>query len=162
MKRSLVLLLVLPLVLCAFACGGRTPSQEASVSKDKTDDSYDGELIISGPALEGFIKLYCTNKSKATGGLLTVHDAASNADLKLKLAKVRPADPQPETSPGHFYVCADMTDESGGTYDVDFVYKKTPRGIEISEILVHKDPTHTHYDWVQGKENRFWVRQPQG
>lgn len=146
------------LLACAFAlsllasCKGAPPKEQAA-------SMYEGELKLTAPALEGFIKVYCATRSKGTDGLV-VHDAEKNQDLLMKLGTVRAVDPAPETSPGHYYITAEMMDQQGASYDVDFLYKKTERGIEVSEVLIHKAPDRTRYEWVKDDKGRFWVRQP--
>lgn len=157
--RLLTLTSILLLIVLVPACGGGGPKAPLH---DKRDDSFDGELIITPPALEALIKVYFATKSKEQDGWMLVHDDQANADLKMKLDKVHAVDPAPETSPGHFYVRADMTDATGSTYGVDFVYKKTSRGIEVGEVLIAKSPDKTRYEWVKDPAGRFWVRQPMG
>lgn len=148
--------------LCSLACAlGMclvVACQKGTPPPDKPQ-SYDGELVLTPPALEGFIKVYFASKAKGQDRMV-VHDQDSNADLKLKLESVHAQDPAPETSPGHYYICAEMTDEAGASFDVDFLYKKTSRGIEVSDVLIHKSKDTTRYEWVKDQAGRFWVREP--
>ncbi len=154
-RNSILLLLTLVVVVASSACGHAKEAPPAS----REPASYDGELIVTPAAMEGFLKIYVATAAKSTGGFIEVADPDAAAPLKLELKEVHKGETLSSTGPGTFFVCADMADDKGNAYDVDFLTKKTARGIDVVETVLHKKPGKTFHEWVRDAKG-VWARQP--
>jgi len=140
-------------VACATGCTGKPPA-EASRQKEPPAE---GEVIVTPPAMAGFVRAYVSMKSRSEGdkdGFMTVHDDKAQTDLKLKLKPLDNADMLP-MGMGIYSTCAPMEDASGAVYDVDFISSKTDRGMSITETSIHKTPTETRYEWAKNEREVF-------
>ena len=146
------------LALMAAACGGGGGTAEKTPDGGLPTPEPGQALVITPQALARFLEVYVAEESGKGGGWLEVPDPATGADLRLKLRKVHDQDMVP-IGPDAFSQCADMGDESGRVYDVDFLVKKTARGVDVTEVLLHRTPDAARYEWVEEQPGQ-WIRKP--
>ena len=101
------------------------------------------------------ITLYIEQDSKLKGGYFLVYDAEEKKPLALKLDKVH-RDRLSGLGGGVYFACTDMKSDGGVVYDLDFFMKQTPRGIETTEVSVHKKAGKPRYGWKE--DNGVWKK----
>ncbi len=102
-------------------------------------------------AIEGYIKKDAALK----GGYFTVYDAQAKAPLALTLDKVH-QDKLAQVSDGLYFACSDFKATDGKMYDLDFFMKGTDSGLEVSEVMIHKEAGNARYGWVE--KDGIWTR----
>ncbi len=102
-------------------------------------------------AIEGYIQ----KDTALKGGFFCVYDAQAKAPLALKLDKVH-QDKLAKVSDGLYFACSDFKTADGKTYDLDFFMKATDSGLEVSEVMIHKEAGVARYGWVE--EGGVWTR----
>jgi hypothetical protein len=101
------------------------------------------------------ITAYIEQDSKLKGGYFLVYDALDKAPLALKLDKVH-KEKLASLGNGVYFACTDMKTDGGAVYDLDFFMKRTARGIETTEVAVHKKAGKPRYGWKE--ENGVWKK----
>jgi len=128
------------------------PKQEA---KAKAGEHPKAEVTVTTEMMAEAIKGYIDNDTALKGGYFFVHDAKTNAPLTLKLDKVH-RDKLAKVSEKLYFACTDFKATNGKTYDLDFFMEATDSGLEVSEVMIHKESGNPRYRWVE--EGGVWGR----
>ncbi len=91
---------------------------------------------------------YIDEDSKLKGGYFLVYDTVDKKPLQLQLLKVHEAK-LATLGNGVYFACTDMKAASGTVYDLDFFMKQTDKGIETTEVTVHKKSGKPRYAWKE-------------
>lgn len=77
-------------------------------------------------------------KANDIKGEYVLYDALRGKVLRMKLDRLH----EGIVSKGDFYVsCADFSDASGNTYDIDFMVAGDEKGLSVYQAIVHQDKT---------------------
>lgn len=102
------------------------------------------------------ITQFVENDAKLRGGYFLFHDEKEGMPLALTLDKVH-KDKLSKVAEGTYFACSDFKSKDGKTYDLDFFLKETGSGLQVSEIMVHKEDGKARYGWLE--EKGVWKRQ---
>lgn len=90
------------------------------------------------------VEAYVETESRKSGGFFTVQDDKLNKNWKLKLVRIHKKNIA-QLAKDRFFACADFSEGSNWlsrffatTVDLDFYVRKTSRGWEVEDVLVHK------------------------
>ncbi len=144
---NIIVLLIFSLAAGAFA--QEHPKQEHPKEHPKGAAAVTKEGLAE--AIEGYIK----KDTALKGGYFCVYDEKAKAPLALKLDKVH-QDKLSRVSDDLFFACSDFKATDGKTYDLDFFMKATDVGLEVSEVMIHKEAGIARYGWVE--EDGVWSR----
>jgi hypothetical protein len=125
------------------------PKQEHPKEHPKTSAAVTKEAMAE--AIENYIK----KDSALKGGYFTVYDAQAKAPLALTLDKVH-QDKLAKVSDGLYFACSDFKATDGKMYDLDFFMKGADSGLEVSEVMIHKEAGNPRYGWVE--KDGVWTR----
>jgi len=92
------------------------------------------------------ITRYIDQDSKLKGGSFLIYDAEEKKPLMLKLERVH-KERLSTLGGGLYFACTDMKHGDGTVYDLDFFMKRTPRGVETTEVAIHKKAGKPRYAW---------------
>jgi len=145
---GMVVLLVFSLAADAFTQEHPEHPKEGAKTK-KAAVTVTKEMMAE--AIEGYIK----KDSALKGGYFTVYDAQAKAPLALKLDKVH-QDKLANVSEGLYFACSDFKATDGKMYDLDFFMKTADSGLEVSEVMIHKEAGNPRYGWME--EGGVWKR----
>jgi len=124
------------------------PSQGEKPSAEKADTMTLDQLADA-------ITLYISQDSKLKGGYFLVYDTEDKKPLVLKLDKVH-RERLSSLGGGVYFACTDMKTDDGMVYDLDFFMKRTPHGIETTEVSIHKKAGKPRYGWKD--EDGVWKK----
>lgn len=145
---SIVVLLIFGLAAGALAQEHpEHPKEEANAKK--------AEVTVTKEMMAKAITDYIKKDSALKGGYFTVYDAKAKAPLALKLDKVH-QDKLAKVNEGLYFACSDFKATDGKTYDLDFFMKAGDSGLEVSEVMIHKEAGEPRYGWVE--EDGVWSR----
>ncbi|MCI0694824.1 hypothetical protein L0337_22805 [candidate division KSB1 bacterium] len=144
---GMVALLIFSLATGAFA--QEHPAEHPKEGAKKAAVTATKEMMAE--AIEGYIKKDAALK----GGYFTVYDAQAKAPLALKLDKVH-QDKLAKVSDGLYFACSDFKATDGKMYDLDFFMTGTDSGLEVSEVMIHKEAGAPRYGWVE--KDGVWTR----
>jgi hypothetical protein len=105
--------------------------------------------------LANAITLYIQQDTKLKGGYFLVWDAEEKKPLALKLDHVH-RERLASLGGGVFFACTDMKTDDGMLYDLDFFMKRNPKGIETTDVSIHKKAGKPRYGWKE--ENGVWTK----
>ena len=104
-----------------------------------------------------FLEGHLAETTKASDGLLTVHDAKAEIDRRLRLDKIH-RERLAKTAEATYFVCADFKDTDGTVFDLDFWVEQGSNGLQVAETMIHKEEGEPRYTWHQ--EGDVWMRKP--
>lgn len=110
---------------------------------------------VSAETLAEAISAYIQNDSALKGGYFSIYDAAAGKPLLLTLDRVH-RDRLSRVAEGLYFACSDFKTPEGKTYDLDFFMRNTDRGLQVTEITIHKEEGKARYNWVE--EDGVWKR----
>lgn len=96
------------------------------------------------------IQAYVADDCKLKGGKFLVRDAEANKVLELTLAKVH-EDKLASLGGGIYFACADFQASDGHLYDLDMFMREGERGLEMTDVSVHKVDGEARYGWEEEK-----------
>ena len=102
-----------------------------------------------------FLEGHLAETTKASDGLLTVHDEKAEIERKLRLDKIH-RERLAKTAEATYFVCADFKDTAGTVFDLDFWVKQGGDGLEVAETMIHKEEGKPRYTWYQ--DGDVWKR----
>ncbi|HEX9652108.1 MAG TPA: hypothetical protein VGA99_00225 [bacterium] len=147
---SIIVLLIFGLAAGAFAQEHpEHPKQEHPKEHPKGAGNVTTESLAE--AIAGYIK----KDTALKGGYFCLYDANAKAPLALKLDKVH-QDKLAKVNEGLYFACSDFKATDGKMYDLDFFMKATESGLEVSEVMIHKEAGSPRYGWVE--EGGVWTR----
>lgn len=101
------------------------------------------------------IKAFVAQDSKLKGGLFLVQDSKANKTLQLTLDKVH-EERLASLGGGVYFACADFRASDGIVYDLDMFMQDGEKGLEMTEISVHKENGEARYSWVE--QDGVWTK----
>ena len=116
------------------------------------------EHPTAAPTIEDvamFLESHCAEATKASGGLMTIHDEKAGIDRELRLDKIH-RERLAKTGEATYFVCADFKDSSGKVFDLDFWVKQGHHGLMVAETMIHKEDGEPRYTWQQ--DGDVWNR----
>jgi len=118
----------------------------AGSGKEEGKPSTEGKTEVTSESLAKFTEGYIKEKSK--DGVFSVYDRITKKTLALTLDKVHDSKLR-KTKPDEHLVCADLKDNEGKVYDVDFFVKQTGQALKIDKrsVKVHKIAGEERYSW---------------
>lgn len=119
------------------------------------------------------IEDYVLRRARLSGGTFLTYDAGNGQVLSLKLDKVH-RERLAHTGPRTYFACTDLkvslpeglrdseavAGPQGKVYDLDFWVKQTREGLQVTEVMVHKEAGVARYNWVE--EDGVWKTVPAG
>ena len=142
--------IVAVVTLALFFVGTSALAQEHPEHPEKKEEAKQGITLDElGDAITRFIE----RDAKLKGGHFLVYDVAEKKPLMLQLEKVH-KDRLSSLGGGVYFACTDMRSSEGTVYDLDFFMKQTERGIETTEVAIHKKTGKARYGWKE--ENGVW------
>lgn len=143
-------LVVLPFSLAAGAFAQEHPEHPKEGAKTKK-----AAVTVTKETMAEAIESYISKDSALKGGYFCVYDAQAKAPLALTLDKVH-QDKLAKVSEGLYFACSDFKATDGRMYDLDFFMKATESGLEVSEVMIHKEAGNPRYGWVE--KDGIWTR----
>ena len=110
---------------------------------------------VSMTELSRAIKAFVAQDSKLKGGLFLVWDSKANKSLELTLDKVH-EERLASLGGGVYFACADFQASDGIIYDLDMFMRQGDKGLEMTEISVHKENGEARYGWVE--QDGIWTK----
>jgi len=148
---SMTVLLVLCLTVSAVAQEHPEHPKEGVKAEEHPKGTASVTKEMMAEAIQGYI-----NKDAALkGGFFFVYDPKAKAPLTLKLDKVH-RDKLARVSDDLYFACTDFKATDGKIYDLDFFMKATESGLQVSEVMIHKEAGAPRYSWVE--EGGVWKR----
>ncbi|TAK64987.1 MAG: hypothetical protein EPO24_02965 [Bacteroidetes bacterium] len=123
--------------------------------KDASKDSPNKEVKVTKELIGDAISSYISNDAMLKGGYFTYYDKVTKTPLVLTLDKVH-KDKLAVVDEGLYFACTDFKATDGKMYDLDFFMKLGKKGLEVSEVMVHKVEGEPRYGWYE-KEGK-WIR----
>jgi hypothetical protein len=111
---------------------------------------------ITRESLATAITDYVNKESDLKGGYFLFFDKQQNKPLALTLANVH-KDRLATLGDGVYFACADFKDTGGDMYDLDIFMKQGTKGLDVTDISVHKKNGEARYDWVE--KDGVWSKQ---
>jgi hypothetical protein len=142
-------------MLLIFGLAAGAFAQERPEHPEEAAKAERAEVSVTQEMMAKAIEDYITKDSALKGGYFTVYDAQANVPLALKLDKVH-QDKLAKVSEGLYFACSDFKATNGKMYDLDFFMKATDSGLEVSEVMIHKEAGNPRYGWVE--EDGVWTR----
>ena len=150
---SMGVLLMFSMAVSAFA--QEHPEHPKKQGEAKADEHPKAAVTVTTEMMAEAIKGYIDKDTALKGGYFFVHDAKTNAPLALKLDKVH-RDKLAKVSEKLYFACTDFKATNGKTYDLDFFMEATESGLQVSEVMIHKESGNPRYRWVE--EGGVWKR----
>ncbi len=146
---SIAVFLIFGLAAGSAALGQEHPEEHPTEGEKSAAGAVTKEVMAEA------IKSYIQNDVTMKGGYFLVYDAKANTPLALTLEKVH-RDRLSKVSEGLYFACTDFKASDGKMYDLDFFMKATDKGLQVSEIMIHKEAGTPRYGWVE--EGGVWKR----
>jgi hypothetical protein len=153
MKPIAAITAVALLVLGTSALAQEHPEHPKQDEKQAEQPKAEKKMTLDEMA--DAITLYIEQDSKLKGGYFMVYDAEEKKPLVLTLDKVH-RERLSGLGGGVYFACTDMKSDGGVVYDLDFFMKQTSRGIETTDVSVHKKAGKPRYGWKE--ENGVWKK----
>jgi hypothetical protein len=131
------------------------PNNHAAEHPEHPQEHPKAAVTVTKEMMAEAITGYINKDTALKGGYFCVYDAQAKAPLALKLDKVH-QDKLAKVSEGLYFACSDFQATDGKMYDLDFFMKPTDHGLEVSEVMIHKEAGKPRYGWVE--ENGVWKR----
>ena len=148
MRRASLALLALLLALGTSALAQEHPEHPKSAQEHpKTEMTLD--------TLAEAITAYIQNDAKLKGGAFLILDPQTKGVLQLTLVQVH-KERLASLGNGVYFACTDMKATDGTVYDLDFFMKQGEKGIETTEVAIHKQSGKPRYNWKE--ENGTWSK----
>ena len=155
MPRLLCVGALLTFGLTAGAFAQEHPEHPKEKADAKADEHPKSRVSVTTDMMAKAIEGYISKDTALKGGYFFLHDAKTNAPLALKLDKVH-RDKLSKVGDGLYFACSDFKTTSGKTYDLDFFMESTESGLQVSEVMIHKESGNPRYRWVE--EGGMWIR----
>jgi len=110
---------------------------------------------ITKESLADAITKYVADDAGLKGGFFMVYDTEQGKPLALTLEKVH-KDRLASLGDGVYFACADFNATDGSVYDLDVFMKDTGKGLEASDVSVHKKNGEARYGWVE--KDGIWMK----
>ena len=135
------------------------PKKPAAGKASKQEHPKEGpKVTFTVDDMAAAIQDYVKRDSELKGGYFLVYDSTANAPLALKLDKVH-RERLSQISDDVVFVCADFTDTTGKTYDLDIFMKGPDKDhLTVTDVSIHKEAGSPRYTW-QEKDGR-WTKKP--
>lgn len=112
---------------------------------------------VSTDSLASAITTYVQNEAARNGGFFIVPDPEQKTSLALTLARVH-RDRLSRLKDGRYFACADFKGRDGHVYDVDVFMQDGGKGLNATDVTVHKKDGCARYNWVEDN-NGVWKRE---
>jgi hypothetical protein len=123
------------------------PSEHPKEHPEHPKASAESEPVTLA-MLSQAIKDYVAADAELKGGSFLVYDPVDKKTLQLTLAKVH-EDKLATLGDGVYFACADFSSADGKTYDLDIFMQGGEKGLQTSEIAVHKVDGAARYNWSE-------------
>ncbi len=160
MKRMLIgtshVLLALLVVVGLPCLQVQAQEPEHPEHPEKQEQAEQPEHPMATPTVEEvatFLEGHLAETTKASDGLMTVHDEKAGIDRELRLDKIH-RERLAKTAEATYFVCADFKDTAGTVFDLDFWVKQGDDGLQVAETMIHKEEGKPRYTWYQ--EGDVW------
>ncbi|MBI4546423.1 MAG: hypothetical protein HY707_00470 [Ignavibacteriae bacterium] len=152
-NRTIFAFLAMLLVGAIFILPARSQAQEHP--EHPKEKKVERTAAITTESLAEAIAGYINKDASLKGGYFIFYDQKTNKPLLLTLEKVH-KDKLSRVSEDMYFACTDLKEKGGKTYDFDFFMKSTDSGLQVSEIMLHKENGKPRYSWAE--ENGIWMR----
>ena len=150
-SSGLVLLLALPLMAQEHP---EHPTEQPKETQPQEQTQRPEEVAKMAPItmaeLSRAIQAYVADDSKLKGGKFLCRDVEANKVLELTLAKVH-EEKLASLGGGIYFACADFQASDGHLYDLDMFMREGERGLQMTEVSVHKVDGEARYAWEEEK-----------
>jgi hypothetical protein len=141
--------------IAVFLMGTGTAIAQEHPGEHPSEHPSSVNTSITKESLAAAITDYVTGESELKGGYFLFFDQEQNKPLALTLDKVH-KDRLSALGEGVYFACADFNDTGGDMYDLDIFMMNGMRGLEVTEISVHKKNGEARYVWVE--KDGIWSR----
>lgn len=101
------------------------------------------------------IKDFVSRDSKLKGGKFLIFDDKADLALALTLIKVHD-DRVSQVGENLYFACSDFLTNKDKVYDLDFFMQGTDSGLQVTEVMIHKEETKPRYTWQE--KGGIWKR----
>ena len=150
MRSPIFAALILLLALGTSALAQEHPEHPKSGQKEQPGTQMTMDTLAEA------ITTYIQTDSKLKGGAFLVLDPQTKAVLQLALVQVH-KEKLASLGNGVYFACTDMKAPDGTVYDLDFFMKQGAKGIETTEVAIHKQAGKPRYNWKE--ENGTWRKE---
>lgn len=130
-------------------------SQAQEHPEHPKEKKAESEPAVTTESLAEAISGYINKDASLKGGYFFFYDQKTKTPLLLTLDKVH-KDKLARISEDTYFACTDLKEKGGKTYDFDFFMRSTDSGLEVTEIILHKESGKPRYKWME--ENGIWIR----
>jgi hypothetical protein len=152
-RKSMKHVLTVALLLSIGFAPGALAQEHPEHPKDKAEAKTEAAQKMTLDELADAIASYIETDSKLKGGYFLVYDAEEKKPLLLQLDKVH-KERLASLGNGVYFACTDMKSSAGIVYDLDFFMVRSERGIETTQVAIHKKAGKPRYGWME--ENGVW------
>jgi hypothetical protein len=144
-------------VLCTLVMlmwvGG--PGAQEHPTEHPSEHPTSEKETVSIETLAAAIESYIKEDAELKGGWFTIWDEKNKEPLALDLVKVHK---ERLSALGNdvYFACTDLKTPEDKVYDLDFFMKDTEDGLEVTEVMIHKESGEARYGWKE--KNGVWVR----
>ncbi len=149
MRRTILTTLAL-----LFGLGTSVLAQEHPEHPKSGQKEHPGKEMTLDTLSEA-ITAYIQNDAKLKGGAFLILDPQTKGVLQLTLVQVH-KERLASLGNGVYFACTDMKATDGTVYDLDFFMKQGEKGIETTEVAIHKQAGKPRYNWKE--ENGTWSK----
>ncbi len=146
--KIVAIIVAIMLAVASTGCAEEQPEWEWEHPENK-------EAGLTKETLAKAIKEYVRKETALKGGVFPVYDQEAKKALSLTLVKVH-EDKLSMVKNGLYFACADFKTPDGHLYDLDIFMQETKKGLEVSEVSIHKEDGKARYNWVE--EKGIWKR----
>lgn len=139
-----------------FLAGAIAVSAQEHPREHPSEHPMSKKAEVTKETLASAITDYVSKESDLKGGYFLFFDKKQNKPLALTLDNVH-KDRLATLGDGVYFACADFKDTGGDMYDLDIFMKQGTKGLDVTDISVHKKNGEARYDWVE-KEG-VWSKQ---
>lgn len=145
--------------LLLAGCASETPNAPTDAATDPsatiTPNPSAGKATVAD--VEAGIRAHISQQTAEGDGYFDFE--ADSTTYRFKLVRVH-TQYLSVLSPGRYFACVDLADETGDVYDVDFFLEGEPGNMHVTSTKVHKLNGKPRYTWKQNKKDKTWFTVP--
>ncbi len=142
-------------ILALFLTGTIVAGAQEHPREHPSEHPTSKKAEVTKESLAKAITDYLNSESDLKGGYFLFFDKQQDKPLVLTLDNVH-KDRLATLGDGVYFACADFKDTGGDMYDLDVFTKQGTKGLDVTDISVHKKNGEARYDWIE--EDGLWFK----